>query len=195
MQHVHLVTYSVQQANEAMNAHRDFLRAAHPYPLTTFPGHREEDLLGQLMRKKLEPKVEDWIAEYSKAGRRDNSQVNGAPTEAGLTGGLKAQELRDLWSWAGPTSNGIVKGMVENGAFEDDFTLAEIEGGVENVATGLKRKLYEEDEADEEKDDEDDKMEDVIPTQSTEEQGIDPTRPPMQMERILKFMSIGTLPM
>jgi len=197
MQHISLVTYNVQQANEAMNAHRDFLHSAHAYPLTTFPGHREENLLGQLMRKKLEPKVEDWIAEYTtkvedRKGAASANGVSMGETEQG--GGLTAEEARELWSWAGPTSNGVVKAMVEDGAFGDDFTLAEREAGVENVVTGLRRRLYDEDESEDEEGDEDKMMEDVMPVKPAEEPGIDPKQPPMQIERLLKFVSTGLMP-
>lgn len=182
--HINLISHSLTQANDALNAHRDFFRAAHAYPLTSFPGHREEDLLGQLLRKKLEPRTEDWIAEYSK--EQDGDGVADKSV-------LSTAHVKELWSWAGPTSNNIVKEMVEEGAFEDDFTLEEREEGVEKVVTGLRRKLYDDSDSDEESG-EGDKMEDVRATKAEDGKGEDGSKPPLALEAVLKFMSTGVPP-
>lgn len=80
--------------------------------------------------------------------------------------------------------------MVE--AFQDDFTLAEQKDGIENVVTGLKRKLWEED-SDEEGDN--DKMEDIKPVDANaaELDGIQPSQEPSAIERILRVMSSGRM--
>ena len=104
-----------------MHAHRTLLREAHAYPLPTFPGLSQHALLEQLLRKKLEPGAEGWINEYT-------SKANDVLTE----GSLRQDEFADLWSWAKETSTSIVRPMYEeDGAFEDNFTIAEREAGIE----------------------------------------------------------------
>ena len=167
--------------------------------MTNFPGHTQENLLGQLLRKKLDPRVEDWIEGYTSPLERDNGgqEVNGA--EAAVSG-LSSEELKELWNWAGPTSNGIVGPMLEeDGEFGDDFTISEREAGVENVVTGLRRKLDgESDEEDEEEDGEGDKMEDVMPSAAKssddeDEEGVDTSLPPVPLEKVLRFISTGAV--
>ena len=182
---------------EAFNGHRQFLREAHAYPLTNFPGHTQENLLGQLLRKKLEPGVENWIEEYT-IGRHDRDgeqQVNGVEANEGLSD----REMRELWSWASTTSQGIVAPMLEeDGAFADDYTIAEREAGVENVMTGLKRKLDgESDEEDEDDEGNDEKMADTMPGTAKvagDEAGVNASLPPMPLEAVLKFTTTGILP-
>jgi mediator of RNA polymerase II transcription subunit 8 len=91
--------------------------------------------------------------------------------------------------------------MEEDGALYDDYTIAEREGGVEKVFTGLKRNLdrdSEDDDEDEADGAEGESMEDVQPSAGVlakeEEDGIDPSRPPMPLESVLRFMSTGLLP-
>ena len=181
---------------ETFNGHRQFLREAHAYPLTNFPGHTQENLLGQLLRKKLEPRVEDWIEEYA-AKDEGAHQINGDKPAAG---GLSREQLKELWSWAGETSNGIVRPMLEDeGAFQDDFTIAEREGGVENVVTGLRRKLDGDSEDEDDEDDEEgDKMEDVMSSAKAvgeeEEEGVDPDLTPVPLDSMLRFTTTGALP-
>lgn len=85
-----------------------------------------------------------------------------APALAGWEDGAKRFEAQmELWNWAGRAANELARQHEWGG----DFTLAEREAGVENVVTGLRRKLVETDSEDggsSEGDDENDvKMEDV----------------------------------
>ena len=178
---------------ETFNGHARFLKEAHAYPLTNFPGHMQENLLGQLLRKKLEPRVEDWIEEHTIKGEREGvAQVNGAAA------GLGKDELKELWSWATMESSGVVGPMRDDdGAFWDDFTIAEREAGTENVATGLRRKLDGESDDEDEDDVNGDKMEDVTPSSKTptqDEAGVDTSLPPLPLDDVLRFMSTGAYP-
>ena len=113
------------------------------YPLPDFPGQTQEGLLGQLLRKKLEPNVEDWVAE----GRRTATDTS----QQSVDGTLLQSELQDLWSWAGMAANEEARKHTWGG----NYTLEEKEMGVENVVTGLRRKLKEDpDESSEEEEDE-----------------------------------------
>ncbi|TVY90748.1 Mediator of RNA polymerase II transcription subunit, partial [Lachnellula willkommii] len=120
------------------------------YPSPNYPGRTQEALLGQLLRKKLEPSVEGWVAE----GRaiQDEAEQQGGDEE-------------ELWSWArswlGPR---LQKYAMQESS--DNYTAEERAGGIGNVNTGLRRKLednhHDSDEEDEEEDeDEDEETEDV----------------------------------
>lgn len=154
-------------------------------------------MLSQLLRKKLEPGAEDWIYEHT-TKRQTEQQANGVG-KADHT--LKDDELSQLWSWASETSRSIVVPMVEEGgAMSDNYTIAEREGGVENVVTGLKRDLDRDSEEDDDESDDYDidenGMEDIVSSgksSANEEDGIDPSLPPMPLENVLRFMTTGAL--
>jgi len=50
-------------------------------------------------------------------------------------------EQRELWTYAKPMVTGVGEGMRRSGLFHHGFTLAEREGGVQKVRTGLRRRL------------------------------------------------------
>jgi len=180
-----------------MNDYSAFFKAAHAYPLSSFPGHTHEGMLQSLLGKKLNPKGQDWITAHTKPRvQQVEGQVNGMDTGSTV---LSNEEIRELWEWAGPTENGIVGPMMKGGDFDDDYTLAEREAGIKNVNTGLRRKLDDdEDESGEEDSDEegDQSMEDAMPGKPTiaEQPGMDTSLPPIRLETLLRFTSTGTLP-
>ncbi|MCJ1367309.1 mediator of RNA polymerase II transcription subunit 8 [Acarospora aff. strigata] len=100
------------------------------YPLPTFPGRTQENLLGQLLRKKLEPNVEDWV----ERGREIATDATKLDAES-----VKEHELLSLWEWAGMAANEQARKHTWGG----DFTLEERDIGIENVDTGLRRKFEE----------------------------------------------------
>lgn len=149
--------------------------------------------------------ADEWIQDNSqptvtaaKQGQRPNGVESGSKVHASDTG-LMVEEHRELWAFAGPASNSVVKRMIEDQAFEDEFTLAEREAGVENVITGLRRKLWDDDE---EEGDGDEEMHDVLPASKEadgeapemEADGVDPSTPAMPLETVLRVMSTGRLP-
>lgn len=148
-----------------LSTHSPLLASLAVFPLPNYPGKTQEPLLGQLLRKKLEPGVEDWVAkgkEIADQGARDED---------------RRHEMLELWSWAGMAANELARGHEWGG----EFTAEEVEFGVENVVTGLRRKLG----ADE---DEDDAMEieGAKGKEPSEEVGE-----PLPLEQILKFMMKG----
>ncbi|KAI7359395.1 hypothetical protein KC320_g446 [Hortaea werneckii] len=188
-----LAVMNLARAQDAMNEFGAFFRAAHAYPLPSYPGHEKEMMLGMLMRKKLDPKTDDWVTQYSKSPE--------TMQESGEVSKVNMDDLRDLWDYAGPAENGIAREMLENDAFGSLFTMAEQEDGIENVKTGLRRKLFEDD-SDEEEDedgeekgdmkmDEDRQPEKLAPPP---EPGVDPSLPPMRLETVLRFITTGALP-
>ncbi|WPH02233.1 mediator complex, subunit Med8 [Acrodontium crateriforme] len=179
----HILNYSLTQFNQIFAQHRQFLNAAHAYPLPNFPGTTQEVLLGQLVKKKLEPRAQDWVDEYSQAtfGEEDAKKP------------FRHEQMRQLWDWAGPSSSDVVRELITNDAFEDDYTFAEREAGIENVVTGLKRTLG--DDSDEDDEDGDKMDEDVgVEVEKSAEPGIDTKMPPMPLDRILAFTMTGALP-
>lgn len=179
------------------------LTSAHAYPLPTFPGRAQEDLLGQLLRKKLQPPVEDWVEEGVKhAAPLNNAGVtNGVPTKVEhKPDSLNSKQVEDLWNWAGPEGNRIAREIGED-AFNDVFTLAEQEDGIENVVTGLKRKFWESDDEDEDEGQEkaekmevdvEDKRPNIV--KSMQRGGVDETKPMLPLEAILRFANSGVFP-
>ncbi|RDL38781.1 uncharacterized protein BP5553_03121 [Venustampulla echinocandica] len=120
------------------------------YPATNYPGRTQEALLGQLLRKKLEPSVESWVEE-----------ARAIQTGAGEP--VKNEDDEELWGWA---ADWVLQRMAEyiHSEIPDNFTAEERAAGVDNVNTGLKRKLdkkkpktiqEEEDDDDDEDEDED----------------------------------------
>lgn len=63
------------------------------------------------------------------------------PAPAELDGVNRFEAQLELWNWAGRAANELARQHEWGG----DFTLAEREAGVENVVTGLRRKLVETD--------------------------------------------------
>lgn len=61
------------------------------------------------------------------------------PAPAGGDGGNRFEAQMELWNWAGRAANELARQHEWGG----DFTLAERKAGVENVVTGLRRKLIE----------------------------------------------------
>lgn len=145
----------------------------------------------------MEPRVEDWIAENT--SKPEAGQVNGAGKQGSK---LQEEEMRELWDWSLGESRQILAGLQDEEVFDDNFTIAEREAGIENVVTGIRRNLDrgsddedEDDDMDENEDD--DKMEDVMPeanVQGNGEQGVDSSLPPVPLESVLRFMSTGALP-
>lgn len=124
-----------------LNNHSELLSKTVVYPSTNYPGRAQEALLGQLLRKKLEPHVETWVEE----GRDIQAELNTGDTEAGLL------------SWAKDWSSERISTYAQEEA-GDNYTVAEREMGIENVRTGLRRKL---EDSDSEEEDEDEEMEDA----------------------------------
>ncbi|EME89241.1 uncharacterized protein MYCFIDRAFT_17376, partial [Pseudocercospora fijiensis CIRAD86] len=126
---------------QTLNAQRQLFTSLHPYPLPSFPGNTQEGLLQQLLRKKPEPRAEEWIEETLKIDAEESKADNGIGATRGTVAVLSGEETRDLWEWAGATTAGKIEEMVDKGLFEDDYSIKERKEGVKSVVTGLKRQL------------------------------------------------------
>ncbi|KAL7821894.1 mediator of RNA polymerase II transcription complex subunit 8 domain-containing protein [Trichoderma gracile] len=109
------------------------------HPSTNYPGRTQENVLTQLLRKKLEPDVEELVAQ----GRETARLV----TPEGIA------ELQNIWDELRAWTQSRIATYVKEEA-EDVYTKAEREMGIDKVRTGLRKGL------DEESDDEDDEDED-----------------------------------
>ncbi|ETS80984.1 hypothetical protein PFICI_05986 [Pestalotiopsis fici W106-1] len=132
------------------------------HPSTNFPGRTQENILLQLLRKKPEPDVAASLDE----GRKAYSEL-----DESLKGEIKLEHrnndeddddedmspMNQRWAsldaWVRKRAE---KFIVDE--FPEDFTAEELDLGIENVRTGLRRKFeYEEDDDDEDEDDEETK--------------------------------------
>lgn len=137
-----ILAQNLSALSKHVSAHADLLDSTVVYPLPQFPGATEADLLSQLLRKKLQPGAEDFVEK-------------GRATGAELLASGTAEQLKELWQWAGPSINAEARAR----EWDSEFTLEEKESGTSNVVTGLKRSL--EESSDEEDEDEDEEMGDA----------------------------------
>ena len=102
-------------------------------------------------------------------------------------GGRGRDEMTELWEWAGLTANEEARKHDWGG----DYTVEEIEGGIENVVTGLR---------DEESEEEEDEKEDEGVARSAGVEGHENKSPdegggkPLSMNDILRFLVKGEEP-
>ncbi|CAO1596313.1 mediator of RNA polymerase II transcription subunit 8 [Xanthoria calcicola] len=158
------------------------------FPLPRFPS-AQENLLGLLLRKRLEPGVEEWVEEGGmvgdmvagigggggggRGGGGDNGDGGGEEGEKGM----QREEWRELWEWGPVRANEEARGYEW---FTGEYTREEREVGGMDVDGG-------EEEEEEEKEDgdgargEDERV----------EGGVAKT---VKMEDLLRFMSTGIQP-
>ncbi|OAX85610.1 hypothetical protein ACJ72_00024 [Emergomyces africanus] len=127
-----IISNNLLNVSQQLTDHQDLLSSLVAYPTPQFPGRTEAAMLSQLLRTKLEPRVEDWVSQGLSMGSSDATT---------LKTGLTEQQLADLWQWAPVEANMEARRRNWGG----DYTLEEKEMGVKNVVTGLRRKLSEDD--------------------------------------------------
>lgn len=117
-------------------------------PSTNYPGRTQENLLTQLLRKKLEPDVEELVSQGRETAR--------LATPEGIA------KLEGIWHELREWTNQRIATYVRDEAGHV-YTKEEREMGTENVRTGLKRDVEEEsdEEGDEEEEDETDGQQEI----------------------------------
>ncbi|KAI5808682.1 hypothetical protein DFH27DRAFT_634026 [Peziza echinospora] len=113
-----------QQQQQQQAATHDALVA---YPNPTFPAREQETMIGMLMRKKLQPPIEEWVH----AGRQLG--------EAGLHPSWPTHDTSYLWNAAAQA----VRELNEERDWDDAYTMEEREEGIELVQTGLSAEMME----------------------------------------------------
>ncbi|KAK6222773.1 mediator of RNA polymerase II transcription subunit 8 [Pestalotiopsis sp. IQ-011] len=130
------------------------------HPSTNFPGRTQENILLQLLRKKPEPDVAASLDEGRKAyaelddslkGEVKFDRQNNDDDDEDEELSPMNQRWTSLDAWVGKRAQRFI---VDE--FPEDFTAEELDLGIENVRTGLRRKFEYEDE-----DDDDDEEDDV----------------------------------
>ena len=209
-----VISQSLTSVSQHLNAHRDLFASMSVFPLPEFPGKTQENLLGQLLRKKLEPSVEDWVTEgrdAATAASNKSAAGGGSGDHYRRTGlGLSNDELVDLWDWAGMAANQEAR----EHAWGGNYTLEEKEAGVKNVVTGLRRRLREDpDEESSDEDDDDEGFEDepdgdvmeIVGSQSQEFEAQSgkgneerivgrETSHPLPIDDVFRFLMKGSIP-
>ncbi|KFA54924.1 hypothetical protein S40293_02338 [Stachybotrys chartarum IBT 40293] len=151
---------NLQTVLDCMNENKDLFNRTAIHPSTNYPGRTQENILLQLVRKKVEPNVEELL-----------SQAREAADAVGPEG---IANLQKLWEELREWTHGRIAEYVREEA-GDVYTKEERDIGVENVRTGLRKNLDDDDEDEEFEDDEDTKMEQDL-SQA-------PQQPPLQSSR------------
>lgn len=171
--HASIISNHLTSVSTHLSTHSSLLASLAVFPLPSYPGKTQEPLLGQLLRKKLEPSIEDWVIKGQEIAEQEVGEER------------SRQDLTVLWMWAGMAANELARGHEWGG----DFTQEEFDGGLENVVTGLRRKLDwdEEDEEDDDDDNEENK-------EGKKKEEPEEARNAMPLEPILKFLMTGSEP-
>jgi mediator of RNA polymerase II transcription subunit 8 len=186
-----IISNNLNTISSQLAEHHELLSSLVAYPGPSFPGRTQSGILEQLLRTKLDPRVEDWVTRGRSAGATTLKEQNG----------LSEEELAELWAWAPIEANQEARSRNWGG----NFTLEERAMGIQNVVTGLKRQLEDEEseEEDEEEDEEDaDEMEIVESQGNLEGAGVEdgqriPSKslePALPLEEIFRFISTGANP-
>ncbi|KAI9171837.1 Mediator of RNA polymerase II transcription subunit [Paramyrothecium foliicola] len=164
---------NLQTVLDSINENSELFTRIAIHPSTNYPGRTQENILLQLLRKKLEPNVEELVA--------DGRETAKLATPEGIA------QLQGIWDELREWTHGRIAAYVRDEA-GDVYTKEEREMGVENVRTGLRRDL--EEESDEE--DEDDEDQDGADGQGAAS-GRAGTQPPrgLEPETLLWFAARG----
>ncbi|PWY93526.1 hypothetical protein BO94DRAFT_621915 [Aspergillus sclerotioniger CBS 115572] len=202
-----IISNNLLTISDHLSDNRDLLANVVAYPDASYPSRVPTNnvALEQVLRTKLDPRVEDWVARGRRAGTTDSAAL-------GHGQGLTEQALADLWDWAPVEANQEARRRNWGG----DYTLEEREMGIEKVVTGLARVLDDDDDDDEDQSDseegegEADEMEivgvrrrsgagaglefDIAAANATPGAGPKVVAPVVPLDEILRFMTMGAVP-
>ena len=120
-----ILSQTLSSLSNHLQSHSSALAATAVYPLPSYPGREQEPLLNQLLRKKLEPGVEEWVEQGSQTGED-------------VAGDGKAEEWKELWEWAGMAGNEQARAHEWGGdGSEEDSEEEEEKVDEENKMTGI----------------------------------------------------------
>ncbi|KAL4804306.1 mediator complex, subunit Med8 [Aspergillus unguis] len=195
-----IISSNLQSLSTHLSENHELLRSISAFPAPEFPTKTQGPMLEQLLRTKLDPRVEDWVARGRKADEpTTTSKVNtgnglgAAMIGGGSGGGLSEDDLAALWEWAPVEANAEARRRNWGG----NFTLEERERGIESVVAemGLKRVLEDDEESEEEEDEE---MDIGFGKTESENNGgapaVEQVAPVVPIEELLRYMTTGVLP-
>ncbi|RDA86419.1 hypothetical protein CP532_6476 [Ophiocordyceps camponoti-leonardi (nom. inval.)] len=130
---------NLQTVLDSLSENTDLFSRMAIHPATNYPGRTQEGVLTQLLRKKLEPDVEELVV----AGREAAALV----TPEGIVA------LEGIWDELRQWTHERIATYVRDEAGRV-YTAEEREGGVDRVRTGLRRALEEESDDDDEEEEE-----------------------------------------
>ncbi|CAK44630.1 hypothetical protein CBS63078_2489 [Aspergillus niger] len=147
-----IISNNLLTISDHLSDNRDLLSNIVAYPDASYPSRVPANnvALEQVLRTKLDPRVEDWVARGRRAGAPTTSSDAGAgalgqyQTSSGQRL-LSDDAIAELWDWAPVAANEEARKRNWGG----NYTLEEREMGIENVVTGLSRVLEDDDEEDE----------------------------------------------
>ncbi|EQL02897.1 hypothetical protein G6O67_004015 [Ophiocordyceps sinensis] len=132
---------NLQTVLENLSENSDLFARIAIHPSTNYPGRTQENILTQLLRKKLEPDVEELVADGRETAR--------LATPEGVV------ELQAIWDELRQWTHERIAAYVRDEA-GDVYTKEERAMGIDKVRTGLRRALDEESDDDDDNDDDDD---------------------------------------
>ncbi|PLN82951.1 mediator complex, subunit Med8 [Aspergillus taichungensis] len=136
-----ILSNNLLSISEHLSENQPLLSSLVAYPGPDFPGRTQAPTLEQLLRTKLDPRVEDWVARGRRRAVPDTNSNNNNNGGDGVTAdndnNLSEHDLAELWHWAPVEANREARQRDWGG----DYTLEERQGGVANVVTGLRRVL------------------------------------------------------
>ena len=192
-----IISNNLITVSEHLTDQKDLFNSLVAYPGPDYPSRTQGPALEQLLRTKLDPRVEDWVSRGRTTGQKSQSQTQVGGRE------LSEGDLAELWAWAPVEANQEARRRNWGG----NFTLEEKEAGIENVVTGLRRELEDEDESEEEEEEEEDQMDIVGARKKASGGGLEfdiaarqPSQvaaaagPMMPLDDVLRFMTTGLPP-
>ncbi|KAK9324592.1 mediator of RNA polymerase II transcription complex subunit 8-domain-containing protein [Lipomyces orientalis] len=110
-----IVLKQLAALSHTLNQHADTLRATNAYPLPSFPVVQETGLLTTLLRKRVEPEVDEWIKVGADEGAAQHNIYSGD--------GTKRRRMADnVWFFASE----VVDNERESRAWDGIFTAEEL---------------------------------------------------------------------
>ncbi|RDW81399.1 RNA polymerase II mediator complex subunit MED8 [Aspergillus mulundensis] len=210
-----IISNNLQSISTHLSENHELLRSISALPAPEFPTKTHGNTLEQLLRTKLDPRVEDWVSRGRKA---DNAAAQNAASSsgsagmfstlpsatagglgAGVTGagagGLSEGDLAALWEWAPVEANAEARKRSWGG----NFTLEERERGIESVVAelGLRRVLEDDEESEEEEEEDMDLDFGGKAEGAGDNAGAaagEQVSPVVPMNDILRYMTTGILP-
>ncbi|KAM0298915.1 hypothetical protein HYE67_009483 [Fusarium culmorum] len=144
---------------ESTNENADLFNRMAIHPSTNYPGRVHENVLLQLLRKKLEPDVEELVSQGIETAR--------LATPAGL------ESLESIWKELRAWLMERV-GYFATNENNDPYTAEERANGTENVRTGLRRDIEDDDDEDDEEEEEEDEQQEQPAAAPVQVRGPEP---------------------